>query len=367
MAKTTNYNLEKPVNQSSGWGDDVNGNFDTIDTLIKQLAEALIGKAPSEHGHSTTAIISALANSLSSGDFEGLLLKILGSSTDSAPKSLADLKNHIAGTADKHGADKIDYNDGVRILTVQAALRALEEDGSVTLANLAQDVLDYIKANGGDSLYSMVNQDDVVEGSYIDSRSGNLGVRQNSRYILKVPVYGLSEIYYTGNSISIDGLAFFDINGDYISGMGELGECIDYKITVPDGTYYVSAGSRESDIDVDIKISPSQLTELVASKIGDINALVSLSQTDIEKLYSLLISMNFLTITKTGSAENTGIPLGQNYLLTTVGDYIEIDGYGALTNTGYDMFTGANSITKFGLYNDGRILFKSGGSPCTLR
>lgn len=41
MAKTTNYNLEKPANQSSGWGDDVNQNFDTIDNKLKENADGL--------------------------------------------------------------------------------------------------------------------------------------------------------------------------------------------------------------------------------------------------------------------------------------------------------------------------------------
>lgn len=159
MAKTGNFNLEKPANGSNGWGDAVNENFDIIDSKLKENADGLAEKAPSDHGHNTTAIISALANALTSGDFEALLLKILGSDTDTAPKSLADLKAHIAGTADKHSSDKISYDDGFTVRNVQAALRALEEDGSVdsdriadgaiTQAKLATELLTYIQENGG--------------------------------------------------------------------------------------------------------------------------------------------------------------------------------------------------------------------------
>jgi hypothetical protein len=39
MAKTTNYNLEKPTVGSTGWGADVNANFDTIDTQLKTATD----------------------------------------------------------------------------------------------------------------------------------------------------------------------------------------------------------------------------------------------------------------------------------------------------------------------------------------
>jgi len=40
MATTTNYNLTKPDVDSTGWGSDVNTNFDTIDTQMKANADA---------------------------------------------------------------------------------------------------------------------------------------------------------------------------------------------------------------------------------------------------------------------------------------------------------------------------------------
>jgi hypothetical protein len=44
MAETTNYSLKKPDIGSVGWGDDVNGNFDTIDSQLKTNADNIVGK-----------------------------------------------------------------------------------------------------------------------------------------------------------------------------------------------------------------------------------------------------------------------------------------------------------------------------------
>jgi hypothetical protein len=46
MAKTTNYDLEKPTIGSVGWGEEVNENFDTIDTQLKVNADADALKVP---------------------------------------------------------------------------------------------------------------------------------------------------------------------------------------------------------------------------------------------------------------------------------------------------------------------------------
>lgn len=43
MANTTNYGLTKPTVGTTGWGENVNTNFDTIDTQMKANADAIAG------------------------------------------------------------------------------------------------------------------------------------------------------------------------------------------------------------------------------------------------------------------------------------------------------------------------------------
>jgi hypothetical protein len=50
MATTTNYNLEKPSIGSVGWGEEVNANFDTIDSQMKDNADAAAAKLPLSGG-----------------------------------------------------------------------------------------------------------------------------------------------------------------------------------------------------------------------------------------------------------------------------------------------------------------------------
>jgi len=58
MPQTTNYNLTKPVIDSIGWGEDVNTNFDTIDTQMKANADAASNKVPTTRTVNSKALSS---------------------------------------------------------------------------------------------------------------------------------------------------------------------------------------------------------------------------------------------------------------------------------------------------------------------
>jgi len=113
MTETSNYGLKKPAEGSSGWANDVNGNFDAIDSKMK--ANEGIGDALSEHlnpgygRHNLDDIASQFLDQLGvyQGGLDQLLQEIVGT-TDSSEftKSLNDLRLHV-GTQGGHWANRI--------------------------------------------------------------------------------------------------------------------------------------------------------------------------------------------------------------------------------------------------------------------
>jgi len=76
---TTNYDLTKPDVGSTGWGEDVNTNFDTIDTLLKENADAILAGIFTNLTATGTATFPSVkltagdinpTNLISNGDFE---------------------------------------------------------------------------------------------------------------------------------------------------------------------------------------------------------------------------------------------------------------------------------------------------------
>ncbi|MDD3501778.1 MAG: hypothetical protein RBS16_01875 [Candidatus Cloacimonadales bacterium] len=58
MSNTTNYNLTKPNEGSSGWANDLNSNFDTIDNVIKANETAVQSHLISNSAHNASSIKS---------------------------------------------------------------------------------------------------------------------------------------------------------------------------------------------------------------------------------------------------------------------------------------------------------------------
>lgn len=114
MTETTNYGLKKPAEGSSGWAEDVNGNFDVIDNKMK--ANEGIGETLSEHltpgygRHNLDEIASQFLDQLGvyQGGLDQLLQEIVGT-TDSSEftKSLKDLKDHLPSSGTNHNAQNI--------------------------------------------------------------------------------------------------------------------------------------------------------------------------------------------------------------------------------------------------------------------
>ncbi len=97
MTETTNYGLKKPAEGSSGWADNVNGNFDAIDSKMK--ANEGIGDALSEHlsgtpsKHTAEQIDSQTADALGVQDgLDGLLRDIVGTTN---PNEFTRNLNHL--------------------------------------------------------------------------------------------------------------------------------------------------------------------------------------------------------------------------------------------------------------------------------
>ncbi len=100
MTETTNYGLKKPAEGSSGWANDVNGNFDAIDSKMK--ANEGIGDALSEHlsgtpsKHTAEQIDSQTADALVNDSLESLLLAIVGTTNPGEfTRNLKDLSDHL--------------------------------------------------------------------------------------------------------------------------------------------------------------------------------------------------------------------------------------------------------------------------------
>jgi hypothetical protein len=113
MSDTTNYGLKKPAEGSSGWANDVNGNFDAIDSKMK--ANEGIGEMLSEHltpgstKHTADQIASQVGDALGTQDgLDGLLRAIIGT-LDPAEftRSLNDLRLHLTNNSYRHNAYSI--------------------------------------------------------------------------------------------------------------------------------------------------------------------------------------------------------------------------------------------------------------------
>ena len=90
MSQTTNYNLVKPDEHADGWHNDVNGNFDTIDTTMKANEDAI-------------ALNTAHRN-ITSGNPHGVSKSDvgLGNVTNDEQATKTEYDAHKNGSADKH-------------------------------------------------------------------------------------------------------------------------------------------------------------------------------------------------------------------------------------------------------------------------
>ncbi len=139
MSNTTNYNLVKPSEGSSGWANDVNDNFDTIDANMKANNDSIqdIGSDLNEHkaggSHTTADILSQLSEQMNlGGDLEHLLLAIVGTDDIAQIRSLNDMYDHARGVDYKHYSCQIRHGsshvqqvltDVLETMTIQYSLR----------------------------------------------------------------------------------------------------------------------------------------------------------------------------------------------------------------------------------------------------
>lgn len=108
MSETTNYRLIKPAEGSSGWADDVNNNFDVIDSKMK--ANEGIGEILSDHltpgstKHTAEQIVSQVGDALGTQDgLDGLLRAIVGTLDPTEfTRSLNDLRLHLTNNYYRH-------------------------------------------------------------------------------------------------------------------------------------------------------------------------------------------------------------------------------------------------------------------------
>ncbi len=116
MTETTNYGLKKPAEGSSGWANDVNNNFDAIDSKMK--ANEGIGDALSEHlsgtpnKHTAEQISSQTVDALGVQEgLDGLLRAIVGTTNPSEfTRSLNDLRLHLTNNYYRHSAGTITFS-----------------------------------------------------------------------------------------------------------------------------------------------------------------------------------------------------------------------------------------------------------------
>ena len=120
MTETTNYGLKKPAEGSSGWAEDVNGNFDEIDSKMKDnegIGETLSNHlSPGSTKHTAEQIASQVGDALGTQDgLDGLLRAIIGTLEPSEfTTSLNTLRNHLASNSNfKHSASDIQTNGSV--------------------------------------------------------------------------------------------------------------------------------------------------------------------------------------------------------------------------------------------------------------
>ncbi len=166
MSNTTNYNLVKPSEGSSGWANDVNDNFDTIDANMKANNDSIqdIGSDLNEHKaggspHTTADILSQLSEQMNlGGDLEHLLLAIVGTDNPAYMKNLNELYDHVRGAAAYHNSFHISHKS----TTVYDVLNSLLDTNTYqyTIKHTADgNALDItegaLKVYAGITLYSL--------------------------------------------------------------------------------------------------------------------------------------------------------------------------------------------------------------------
>lgn len=162
MSNTTHFNLTKPVNQSSNWGDDVNENFDIIDLILKNnqdkslsneqaLADkasisSLNTKAPINHSHDESSL--AIQAAIPFGSIEHMFEAMLGNTSPELPiSSLYDLKMHLDNQSNRHTTEQIDHEGNLLSTKINDILNLLDyvqvDMSGVTLS------ADVINVSGG--------------------------------------------------------------------------------------------------------------------------------------------------------------------------------------------------------------------------
>jgi len=121
MAKTTNYDLEKPTIGSVGWGADVNANFDTIDSQLKTNADAITTKADalgSDENYVTDAQLVIIGNTsgTNTGDETATTIKTKLSITTLTGSNTGDQTLPVKAT----GAELDNGTDDAKFATAKA-------------------------------------------------------------------------------------------------------------------------------------------------------------------------------------------------------------------------------------------------------
>lgn len=143
------------------------------------------------------------------------------------------------------------------------------------LNKMEQGIYDNDKANSelkSDLIDRYVPKDNAIEGYYINSTNGTISANVNFDYIEFYVIEGDTLEYFANHTDSNIGMAFYDMNGTYISGVGSSSEVI--LATVPQNAYMAKAAYRHGSSSV-----------AYVKTVKNINAVS-------EKLYSMCYDIN---------------------------------------------------------------------------
>ena len=160
MNQTTNYSLNKPTENSNGWADPINSNFDTIDQILKANADNI-----STHAHSADQIAS-----------------------QGPANNVQDALDNLNTTKANANHAHTDY--AVPIASLQSRVTSIEED--LSTINNTLDLL-------------VPNLDGVSISASIVNRPGGIRINVSSQPVIRISYIGIVVIFE--GSIIFDALS----------------------------------------------------------------------------------------------------------------------------------------------------------------